>query len=140
MPGSSAAASVARTARRWDFNQGFPPACLVHRGEDMSEDPKRLDKSDAGVQPLAPMSVWRLLGEAGIERARIRTQHCTRPVRLQGSTRLVSTTTGEVRPVYSSSDEIDGITSVPCGNRRAAVCDACSATYKRDAWGLIRLD
>ncbi len=94
-------------------------------------------ENGVGGKRRAPMPAWELLGEAGLASARQRTHHCARPVRLRGSTRLVSTTTGEVRPIYSSSDEIDGITSVPCGNRRAAVCDSCSATYKRDAWGLI---
>ena len=78
-----------------------------------------------------------MLGEAGISSAQQRTHDCARPVRLSGSTRLVNTTTGEVRTVYSSGQEVDGTTWIPCGNRRAAVCEPCSATYKRDAWGLI---
>ena len=83
------------------------------------------------------MPVWRLLGEAGIASARIRTKHCTKPVRLQGSTRLVSTHHRRGAPCLLLERRDRRITSVPCGNRRAAVCDACSATYKRDAWGLI---
>ena len=50
---------------------------------------------------------------------------------------MVNTTTGEARTVYSSGQELDGTTWIPCGSRRAAVCAPCSATYKRDAWGLI---
>ena len=83
------------------------------------------------------LSPWRLLGEAGIASMERRTHHCARPVRLHGSTAMVNRATGEVRTVYSSAQELDGITSIPCGNRRAAACEACSATFKRDAWGVI---
>ena len=38
-------------------------------------------------------------------------------------------------PVYSSAQELDGTTWIPCGNRRAAVCAPCSATYKRRRLG-----
>ena len=83
------------------------------------------------------VSMGRLLGEAGISSAQQRTHGCTRPIRLRDATTMVNTSTGEVRTVYSSTQELDGITSVPCGNRRDGVCPPCSATYKRDAWGLI---
>jgi hypothetical protein len=75
-------------------------------------------------------------GEAGQADAEKRARGCTRPVRLVGSTSLVDRSTGEIRPVYSSSTELDGITYVRCGNRRAAVCPSCSAEYKGDAWHL----
>jgi hypothetical protein len=78
-----------------------------------------------------------LVGEAGQADAEKRARGCTRPVRLVGSTSLVDRGTGEVRPVYSSSSELDGITYVRCGNRRAAVCPSCSAEYKGDAWHLL---
>jgi hypothetical protein len=79
-----------------------------------------------------------LVGEAGQADAEKRARGCTRPVRLAGSTSLLDRSTGEVRPVYSSSSELDGITYVRCGNRRAAVCPSCSAEYKGDAWHLLR--
>jgi hypothetical protein len=78
-----------------------------------------------------------LVGEAGQADAENRARGCTRPVRLVGSTSLVHRDTGEVRPVYSSSTELDGITYLRCGNRRAAVCPSCSAEYKGDAWHLL---
>ena len=91
----------------------------------------------AGAAPRAgapsPVPPRQMFGEAGLPSAQQRTHECARPVRLKGSTRLVNTTTGEVRSVYSSAQELDGTTWIPCGNRRAAVCAPCSATYKRDA-------
>ena len=82
-----------------------------------------------------PVPLREMLGEAGLSSAQLRTHDCARPVRLKGSTQLVNPTTGEVRTVYSSEQELDGTTWIPCGNRRAAVCEPCSATYKRDAGG-----
>ncbi|MDX6326681.1 MAG: hypothetical protein QOK15_3035 [Nocardioidaceae bacterium] len=78
-----------------------------------------------------------LVGEAGQADAEKRARGCTRPVRLVGSTNLVDRSTGEIRQVYSSGSELDGITYVRCGNRRAAVCPSCSAEYKGDAWHLL---
>jgi hypothetical protein len=45
--------------------------------------------------------------------------------------------TGESTTVYSSRHELDGVTYVRCGNRRASVCPSCSAEYKGDAWHLV---
>jgi hypothetical protein len=50
-----------------------------------------------------------LVGEAGQADAEKRARGCARPIRLVGSTSLVDRATGEVRPVYSSSSELDGI-------------------------------
>jgi hypothetical protein len=44
---------------------------------------------------------------------------------------MIDTTTGELAPLY-------GQACVACGNRREAVCPACSAVYKRDARQLVR--
>ena len=44
---------------------------------------------------------------------------------------MIDPATGELAPLY-------GQASVACGNRREAVCPACSATYKRDARQLVR--
>ena len=84
-----------------------------------------------------PVPLREMLGEAGLSSAQQRTHDCARPVRLKGAAQLLNITTGEVRTVYSSDQELDGTTWIPCGNRRAAVCAPCSATYKRDAWQLI---
>ena len=89
-----------------------------------------------GAEGTATLS-RRMLGEAGQHSAAKRTHDCARPVRLVGSTRHRDRTTGEERVVYSSAQELDGTTWVPCGNRRAAVCEPCSDRYKADAWQLI---
>jgi hypothetical protein len=78
-----------------------------------------------------------LLGRAGSGDAEKRAHGCARPVRLRGSTTLVDTATGEVRDVYGSAQELDGVTYVRCGNRRAAVCPSCSQEYKGDAWHIL---
>jgi Replication initiator protein, pSAM2 len=58
-------------------------------------------------------------------------------VRLVGSTRRISKATGAVVSVYSSGQELDGITYLRCGNRRASRCESCSSEYKGDAWHLL---
>ncbi len=67
-----------------------------------------------------------------------RTGHCRRPVLLKGSVRAVDLATGELRTMYSTASENDGVLPVACGNRREAVCPPCSQVYKRDARQLVR--
>jgi hypothetical protein len=55
---------------------------------------------------------------------------CSHPIQLHSRTDMIDTATGELAPVYSEA-------TVACGNRREAVCPACSATYKRDARQLV---
>ena len=45
--------------------------------------------------------------------------------------------TGEVIERYSSADELDGVTYVRCGDRRASRCESCCHEYKGDAWHLL---
>jgi hypothetical protein len=66
-----------------------------------------------------------------------RVRHCSRPVRLAGSSDTVDAVTGEVLASYSSSSEPDGVTYVRCGNRRASVCPSCSHEYKGDVWHVL---
>lgn len=89
------------------------------------------------AENAGPVLTDSFLAEAGLDRARQRAGGCSNPVRLQGSTELVDTTTGESRNRYSSKDELDGYTYVRCGNRRASVCPSCSHEYKGDAWHLL---
>jgi hypothetical protein len=56
---------------------------------------------------------------------------CSHPIQLRSRTDMIDTATGELAPLY-------GQASVACGNRREAVCPACSAVYKRDARQLVR--
>ena len=81
-------------------------------------------------------------GKAAVADAEQRARGCARPVRLVGSTvrRRVDPLTGapgEVIERYSSAQELDGITWVRCGDRRAARCESCSREYKGDAWHLL---
>ena len=56
---------------------------------------------------------------------------CSHPIQLRNRTDMIDMTTGELAPLY-------GQATVACGNRREAVCPACSAVYKRDARQLVR--
>lgn len=64
--------------------------------------------------------------------------NCTRPIRLDGESVTIDRATGEVVGSFSSADAPLGQLYVPCGNRRAHVCPACSRTYARDTFELIR--
>jgi hypothetical protein len=64
--------------------------------------------------------------------------NCTHPIRLRGRIDAIDLTTGELAPVYDTTGEDGGVLHVACGNRREAVCPACSAIYKRDARQLVR--
>ncbi|XVV05480.1 replication initiator [Actinosynnema sp. CA-248983] len=57
---------------------------------------------------------------------------CARPVRLAGSTRMESASSGTV------VDGFEGTLLVACGNRREAVCEPCSVRYASDAFHLVR--
>jgi hypothetical protein len=56
---------------------------------------------------------------------------CSHPIQLRNRTDMIDTTTGELAPLY-------GTAATACGNRREAICPACSAVYKRDARQLVR--
>jgi hypothetical protein len=69
-----------------------------------------------------------------------RTGMCTHPVRLRGRIEALDLETGELAPVYdTAAAEPDGVLHVACGNRREAVCPACSQVYKRDARQLVKV-
>ncbi len=63
---------------------------------------------------------------------------CSHPIRLRGRIDAIDLTTGELAPVYDTDHEPGRVLHVACGNRREAVCPACSAIYKRDARQLVR--
>jgi hypothetical protein len=62
---------------------------------------------------------------------------CEQPVRLVGRVEEADLATGEVRRIYTSKAEPDGVTFKACGNRRASRCRPCSEVYRRDAWHLV---
>ena len=72
------------------------------------------------------------------ERQLATTGMCSHPIRLSGRVEAIDRITGEVAPVYDTATEPGGVLHVACGNRREAVCPACSAVYKRDARQLVR--
>ncbi|HLM63874.1 MAG TPA: replication initiator [Acidimicrobiales bacterium] len=78
------------------------------------------------------------VGGAALESAHRRTRGCARPIRLVGSTTRLDAATGQLLAHYSSASELDGITYVRCGDRRAHRCESCSREYKGDAWHLLQ--
>jgi hypothetical protein len=63
--------------------------------------------------------------------------YCHHPIRLAGRVEHADQTTGEVRPVYDSEREPDGVLLKACGTRRESRCPSCAATYRADAYQLL---
>jgi hypothetical protein len=63
---------------------------------------------------------------------------CRHPIPLRGRIDAVDLVTGELRPMYDTATEPGGVLFAGCGNRREAVCPACSQVYKGDARHLVR--
>ena len=60
--------------------------------------------------------------------------YCHHPIRLAGRVEQADRTTGEVRQVYDSEREPDGVLLKACGTRRESRCPSCAATYRADAY------
>jgi hypothetical protein len=56
---------------------------------------------------------------------------------LAGRVEQADRTTGEVRQVYDSEREPDGVLLKACGTRRESRCPSCAATYRADAYQLL---
>jgi hypothetical protein len=65
------------------------------------------------------------------------TGYCHHPIRLAGRVEHADRTTGEVRQVYDSQREPDGVLLKACGTRRESRCPSCAATYRGDAYQLL---
>jgi hypothetical protein len=63
--------------------------------------------------------------------------YCAHPIRLAGRVEQADRDCGELRTVYDSGREPDGVLLKGCGNRRASVCPSCSATYQADQYQLL---
>jgi hypothetical protein len=63
--------------------------------------------------------------------------YCHHPIRLAGRVEHADRTTGEVRTVYDSDREPDGVLLKACGTRRESRCPSCAATYRADAYQLL---
>jgi len=63
--------------------------------------------------------------------------YCHYPIRLAGRVDHADRQTGEVRTVYDSEREPDGVLLKACGTRRESRCPSCAATYRADAYQLL---
>jgi hypothetical protein len=63
--------------------------------------------------------------------------YCHHPIRLAGRVDQADRATGEVRTVYDSEREPDGVLLKACGTRRESRCPSCAATYRADAYQLL---
>jgi hypothetical protein len=63
--------------------------------------------------------------------------YCHHPIRLAGRVEQADRTTGEVRQVYDSEREPDGVLLKGCGTRRESRCPSCAAVYRADAYQLL---
>jgi hypothetical protein len=63
--------------------------------------------------------------------------YCSHPIRLAGRVEHADPTTGEVRQVYSTEGEPDGVLLKACGNRLASRCPSCSAVHQADTYHLV---
>jgi len=63
--------------------------------------------------------------------------HCHHPIRLAGRVEQVDRQSGEVRTVYDSEREPDGVLLKACGTRRESRCPSCAAVYRSDAYQLL---
>jgi hypothetical protein len=63
--------------------------------------------------------------------------YCHHPIRLAGRVEHADRATGEIREVYSSDQEPDGVLLKACGTRRESKCPPCAATYRADAYQLL---
>jgi hypothetical protein len=63
--------------------------------------------------------------------------YCHHPIRLAGRVEQADRASGEVRTVYDSEREPDGVLLKACGTRRESRCPSCAATYRADAYQLL---
>ncbi|MCZ4095689.1 MULTISPECIES: replication initiator [unclassified Streptomyces] len=63
---------------------------------------------------------------------------CTHPVQLVGYSATLNAATGEALHVFNTDDHPTGRLLLPCGNRRASRCPACSRIYAADTYQLIK--
>jgi hypothetical protein len=63
--------------------------------------------------------------------------YCHHPIRLAGRVEQADRSTGEVRTVYDSEREPDGVLLKACGTRRESRCPSCAAVYRADAYQLL---
>jgi hypothetical protein len=62
--------------------------------------------------------------------------YCAHPIRLAGWVEQADRASGELREVYATEGEPDGVLLKACGTRRASRCPSCAAVYQADAYQL----
>jgi hypothetical protein len=122
---------MGRPDRRQRRQRPIPPRTTPLPPSPTSTDPHE----EAGAAPiLAPtatpvdLDALTRVGEA--EQVRHHVGQCTRPVQLAGRRPLVEASTGRIVDQCDTGHPI----GVRCRNRRRAVCPACSALYRLDAF------
>src|SRR4029450_10410156 len=105
------------------------PAATATAGTPRPHDPDLPPELAACIPPIQ-LAMWR-------DAAR-RVGNCPPPLTLPGQVHPLDRATGELRGVYTTDREPDGLLRKPCGNRRASVCPACAETYRADAYQLLR--
>jgi hypothetical protein len=63
--------------------------------------------------------------------------YCHHPIRLAGRVEHADRQTGEVRQIYDSGREPDGVLLKACSTRRESRCPSCAAVYRADAYQLL---
>jgi hypothetical protein len=96
----------------------------------------------ARVGELLPGVLGEVVARAGVGYDRwaelvAQAGYCHHPIRLAGRVEHADRTTGEVREVYDSGREPDGVLLKACGTRRESRCPSCAATYWADAYQLL---
>ncbi len=96
----------------------------------------------ARVSELLPGVLAEVVDRAGHGYARwaelfAQAGYCHHPIRLAGRVEHADRLTGEVRTVYDSEAEPDGVLLKACGTRRESRCPSCAATYRADAYQLL---
>jgi hypothetical protein len=94
------------------------------------------------VGELLPSVLAEIVGRAGHGYGRwaelvAQAGYCHHPIRLAGRVEQADRVTGEVRTVYDSEREPDGVLLKACGTRRESRCLSCAATYRADAYQLL---
>jgi hypothetical protein len=94
------------------------------------------------VGELLPGVLGELVERAGAGYARwaelvAQAGYCHHPIRLAGRVDQADRATGEVRQVYNSEREPDGVLLKACGTRRESRCPSCADTYRADAYQLL---
>jgi hypothetical protein len=94
------------------------------------------------VSELLPGVLAEVVDRAGHGYARWAEQvaqagYCHHPIRLAGRVEHADRQSGEVRTVYDTEREPDGVLLKGCGTRRESRCPSCAATYRADAYQLL---